>query len=71
MPWSRKACVPQLLSLCSGAWKLPTAKPTGAAIEARVPWSPCSTARKASATRSAHIAAREQLPLATTGEEPA
>ena len=33
VPWSNEACVPQLLSLCSGAWKPQLLSPT----EARVP----------------------------------
>ena len=71
MPWSNKARVPQLLSPCSRAWKLLTAKPTCAATEARAPWSPWSTAREATAARSPRTAAGEELPLATTAEKPA
>ena len=37
MPWSGKACVPQLLSLCSGARELQLLSSHTAAAEARVP----------------------------------
>ena len=32
MPWSNKACVPQVLSLCSGAWKPQLLSPLEACV---------------------------------------
>ena len=45
MPWSNEACVPQLLSLCSGAPEPQLLSHGSAAAEDCKPWRPCSTAR--------------------------
>ena len=37
MPWSNEACVPQLLSLCSGAREPQLLSPRATTTEARVP----------------------------------
>ena len=37
MPWSNEACVPQLLSLCSGAREPQLLSPSATTTEARVP----------------------------------
>ena len=51
MPWSNKARVPQLLSLCYGAQEPQLLSPCAATTEARRPESPCSATREATAMR--------------------
>ena len=67
---SNEACMPQLLSLCSGARELQLLSPHVATTEAWRLWSLCPTTRKATAVRSPCTASREQPLLARTWEKP-
>ena len=58
VPQSNEARAPQLLSLCSRAQELQLLSPKAVATEANAPWSPWSTAREATAMRSAHTTNR-------------
>ena len=46
MPWSNKACGPQLLSQCSRVWEPKLLSPWAPSTEARLPKSLCSAARE-------------------------
>ena len=62
MPSWNEACGPKLLSPCSRAHEPCLLRPRA--------WSPCPTAREATAVRSLSAAAREQPPVAATRESP-
>ena len=61
--------MPQLLSLCSRAWKPQLLNPHAAARETHAPYSLCSATREATKMRSLHTATREKPPLTTTREK--
>ena len=64
--------MPQLLRLCSRAWKLQLWSSRAAATEACLPYSLCSATKEATAGRSPWTTTREQQPhLSTTREKPA
>ena len=65
MPQSSKARVPQLLSLCSGAWQLELLSPHATATVATHPW---SATKQAAAMRAR--ATREQPLFTATREKP-
>ena len=71
---SKRAHVPQLLWLCSGACEAPLLSPRIAATEACEPQNPCSATREATTVRSPCTASRE-WPLLThsqsSNEDPA
>ena len=58
MPWSNKACAPQLLSLRSRAHEPQLLSPRATATEARVPRARALQQREATAMRSLHTATR-------------
>ena len=69
MPQRKWVHAPQLLSLCSGAWKPQLLDPRAATTEVQRPWSLSLATREAIARRSPHTATREYPLLTATREK--